>query len=67
MGLTQADCSHSTPPLRPTDDEGVHYNSERNHQSIGNELTAGQASFEQGLVECSDRLGGLLKHYHRAA
>jgi transposase InsO family protein len=44
----------------------AHYNSERAHQGIGNErLTAG--TMGEGEVLCSERLGGLLNHYYRAA
>jgi putative transposase len=48
-----------------------HYHSERNHQGKGNVLL-----FPQGeelpksrgpSIECSERLGGLLKYYHRRA
>jgi len=52
---------------RAVDEYLVHYNHERNHQGIGNELIDGKPSSGQGPVECSERLGGLLKHYHRAA
>ena len=46
----------------------AHYNAERPHQGIGNELIglAGPPVLE-GAVECDERLGGLLQHYRRAA
>lgn len=45
----------------------AHYSTERNHQGIGHELIDGEPSSRQGRVECSERLGGQLKHYRRAA
>lgn len=47
----------------------LHYHGERNHQGLGNNLielgkVAGQA---EGDVQCRERLGGLLKYYHRTA
>jgi putative transposase len=46
------------------------YHAERNHQGKGNQLLfsqwAPQAS-GQGTVRCQERLGGLLKYYHREA
>jgi len=43
-----------------------HYHEERNHQGLENTLIAGQPN-AIGSIQCSERLGGLLKHYHRAA
>jgi hypothetical protein len=43
-----------------------HYNRERNHQGIGNKLVDGKAAVRSGAIECSERLGGLLKYYSRA-
>jgi putative transposase len=48
-----------------------HYHAERNHQRKDNMLlfappTPPQAS-DQGTVRCQERLGGLLKYYHREA
>jgi len=42
---------------------------ERNHQGLGNELIAGAESVGQteGEIVCHERLGGLLRYYHRAA
>ena len=49
----------------------VHYHAERNHQGKGNVLlfpTATQAKNRvDGSVACKERLGGLLKYYHRDA
>jgi hypothetical protein len=44
-----------------------HYNRERNHQGIGNELSEREAATDAGDIECRERLGGLLKYYRRAA
>ena len=45
-----------------------YYNSERPHQGIGNVLIDGSGQADGGgEVECHERLGGLLKHYRRAA
>jgi putative transposase len=51
-----------------------HYNAERPHQAKGNvPLPEADADgprvlpFPSGEVRCRERLGGLLKHYHRAA
>ena len=49
----------------------VHFHTERNHQGKGNVLlfpTAAQAKNRvDGSVACKERLGGLLKYYHREA
>jgi transposase InsO family protein len=47
----------------------AHYHAERNHQGLGNQLiqpgeSVGKA---EGEILCSERLGGLLRYYHRAA
>ena len=51
-----------------------HYNQERPHQARGNvPLPEAEEDgprilpFPSGEVACRERLGGLLKHYHRAA
>ena len=46
-----------------------HYHAERNHQRIGNELIdpGDEVCSESGEIECRERLGGLLKYYHRSA
>ena len=53
----------------------AHYHTERPHQGLGNvplpvAETAGEPQIltcPRGLVQCRSRLGGLLRHYHRAA
>ena len=47
----------------------VAYHGERNHQGLGNQLiqpgeSVGKA---EGEIRCSERLGGLLRYYYRAA
>jgi hypothetical protein len=44
------------------------YHGERNHQGLGNELiTPATRSLRATHVRCRQRLGGLLRYYHRAA
>ncbi len=52
----------------------TYYNRERPHQGLDNQPlpeASGEApatlAFPTGEVVCEERLGGLLKHYHRAA
>jgi len=42
-----------------------HYQFERNHQGLGNELIDGLRQLGQGRVACQERLGGLLKYGYR--
>ena len=46
-----------------------HYHGERNHQGLGNRLIdpGEQVGESDGEVECTERLGGLLRYYHRTA
>jgi len=47
-----------------------HYHGERNHQGKANQLLfprPGPRKGIQGGVRCEERLGGLLKYYHREA
>ena len=46
-----------------------HYHEERNHQPLKNRLIdpAGEISNSVGDIECRERLGGLLRYYHRRA
>ena len=44
-----------------------HYHTERAHQGIGNERIERAGTMGEGAVQCSERLGGLLKCYGRAA
>jgi len=48
---------------------GVHFHGERPHQGLGNELIAPEPSNDSptGEVIETERLGGLLRSYHRAA
>ena len=43
-----------------------HYHRERNHQGLDNNLILEEAPCS-GPVDCRERLGGLLKYYHRRA
>jgi hypothetical protein len=53
---------------RALDDFVAHYHGERNHQGLGNALITPPAAVAGGTqVRCRDRLGGLLRYYHRAA
>jgi putative transposase len=45
----------------------AHYHGERNHQGISNRIIDSDGSSGSGPVECRERLGGLLRFYHRAA
>jgi transposase InsO family protein len=46
-----------------------HYHQERNHQGLGNRLIAAGEEVGRtcGEVRCHERLGGLLRYYHRDA
>ena len=46
-----------------------HYNTERNHQGLDNELIAPAAedTAAEGPVKCQERQGGVLKFYYREA
>ncbi|MFN0058972.1 MAG: integrase core domain-containing protein [Planctomycetota bacterium] len=44
-----------------------HYHAERNHQGLDNELIDGPETVGEREVKCAERLGGLLKYYHRTA
>jgi putative transposase len=44
-----------------------HYHTERPHQALGNTLIDGQTRFVTAEIRCRTRLGGLLRHYQRAA
>ena len=47
----------------------AHYHGERNHQGLGNRLidTPGTHPCGTGPVRCRERLGGMLRFYHREA
>lgn len=53
---------------RAVDEFCAHYHEERNHQGLENKLI--EADFgvsESGELKCRERLGGLLRYYHREA
>jgi len=45
----------------------AHYHDERSHQGVGNDMISGAVPESEGIVEIRERLGGLLKYYHRRA
>ena len=45
----------------------AHYHDERSHQGLGNEIPSGTPVQPEGEVGVAERLGGLLKYYHRQA
>jgi putative transposase len=54
--------------FRALDEFVAHYHRERNHQGLGNELITPETRPLRGThVRCRERLGGLLRYYHRAA
>ncbi len=54
--------------LRRTVAEYVeHYHAERAHQGLGNERISKPDIGINGDIQCRERLGGILKHYYRAA
>jgi transposase InsO family protein len=44
-----------------------HYHGERSHQGLGNNRIEGLDVAPVGEIRCRERLGGILKHYYRAA
>jgi len=46
-----------------------HYHAERNHQGLGNTIIEPDDEIGQvaGKIECRERLGGMLRYYHRKA
>ncbi len=44
-----------------------HYHTERPHQGTGNQVIDHSDQVPEGEVRRRERLGGLLKHYYRAA
>ena len=54
---------------RALNDYVEHFHAERNHQGKGNALLFPRATNQQreGPVRCRERLGGLLRYYHREA
>jgi transposase InsO family protein len=47
----------------------AHYHAERNHQGLGNRIieAGDEVGREDGDVRCRERLGGMLRFYHREA
>ena len=47
----------------------VHHHQERNHQGLGNEVIDPDPNLSEvnGEIECRERLGGVLRYYHRHA
>ncbi len=47
----------------------AHYHGERNHQGLGNRIIdpGDEVGKEVGDVRCRERLGGMLRYYHREA
>ncbi len=46
----------------------THYHAERNHQGLANALIEPEASgTDSRAVRCRERLGGMLRYYHRDA
>jgi transposase InsO family protein len=45
----------------------IHYHEERHHQSMGNKILFPRQERGSGPVRCKERLGGLLRFYHRDA
>ena len=45
----------------------AHYHRERNHQGLGNQLIepSAEAASSDGPIDCCERLGGMLRCYHR--
>ena len=54
---------------KATSEYAAHYHRERNHQGIDNRLIepGDSESPTRGTIECVQRLGGMLRFYHRAA
>ena len=44
---------------------GVHYNHERPHAGLGGRMIKPRPQDADGEIVCTERLGGLLKYYHR--
>ncbi len=53
--------------VRAIAEYAAHYHDERSHQGIGNVMISGRKAQGEGVVEAKERLGGLLKYYHRRA
>ena len=53
--------------VRAITEYAAHYHEERSHQGIGNEMISGAEPQSEGIIGVRERLGGLLKYYHRRA
>ena len=53
--------------VRAIAEYAAHYHDERCHQGIENEMISGAKAQGVGIVETRERLGGLIKYYHRRA
>lgn len=55
--------------VRAIEAYAAHYHHERNHQGVGNRLLepGPEVDRQSGPIECRQRLGGLMKYYHRRA
>jgi len=53
--------------VRAIAEYAVHYHEERSHQGLGNVLISKARPQSEGVVETRERLGGLIKYYHRRA
>jgi hypothetical protein len=45
----------------------AHYDGERSHRGLGNEIPARPPARWEGPNQVAERLGGLFRYYHRAA
>jgi len=54
---------------RTLDQHAANFHTERNHQGLENKLIdpGPEVGSVAGKIECRERLGGLLRYYHRAA
>jgi hypothetical protein len=54
---------------KATREFAAHYHAKRNHQGLDNRLIESGERVESviGRVTCRERLGGMLRFYHRAA
>ena len=53
---------------KATREFAAHYHTERNHQGLDNRLieSGGRDESAVGPIQCVQRLGGMLRFYHRA-
>jgi hypothetical protein len=45
----------------------AHYHHERSHQGLGNRIPSRVPLQREGPIRMTERLGGLLRYYHRRA